>query len=152
MIKVWDLPVRLFHWVLVAAIVSLFASAKLDHLPLHAALGEAVLALLLFRILWGFVGSRTARFSDFVRGPSGVAAYLKSGKSPTPGHNPLGGWMVVTMLAGLSLQAISGLMSNDDVDFEGPLAALHVGAVLFYWLVRKDNLILPMITGRKVAD
>lgn len=174
-VKVWDLPVRLFHWSLVTAVAALFLSAQLDALALHALIGEFVLGLVLLRILWGFIGSRTARFSDFVAGPDRIRRYLETGKSETIGHNPLGGWMILFLMAALLTQAGLGLFSNDDVTFEGPLAylvdgrlsnlatgahellfsllalmvAVHVGAVLFHWRIKGENLIRPMITGWK---
>ncbi len=176
--KVWDLPVRLFHWTLVLSMVLLFISGQVGAMPLHALLGELVLALVLFRLFWGLIGSQTARFSDFVTGPKRTIAYLQDGQSPSIGHNPLGGWMIVFLLAALACQAVLGLMSNDDVAFDGPLAglvgshlsglatglhrvlfiilaamaAIHVGAVLFHWRIKHENLILPMFTGRKTTE
>jgi cytochrome b len=177
-VKVWDLPVRLFHWSLVTAVAALFLSAQLDALPVHALIGEFVLGLVLLRILWGFIGSRTARFADFVAGPKRIRRYLQTGKSETIGHNPLGGWMILFLMAALLTQAGLGLMANDDVSFEGPLAhlvgahwsnlatgahhllfallalmaAVHVGAVLVHLLIKRENLIRPMITGWKAAS
>ncbi len=174
-LRVWDLPVRLFHWTLLAGLAALYATQALGKMDLHARIGEAVLALVLFRLLWGVIGSQTARFTDFVGGGRTVLAYLRQGRSPSAGHNPLGGWMIVALLGGLLLQAGLGLFSNDDILFEGPLAhlvsdgtssllthwhvllfkilaglaALHVAAVLAHWLGKGENLILPMLTGHK---
>lgn len=179
-IKVWDLPTRLFHWSLVALITLQFASGEFGWLPMqwHYWLGYATLALIVFRVLWGIVGSETSRFSSFLRGPWTVSRYLADsvrGRTvPRPGHNPLGGWSVVLMLASVALQAITGLFTSDDISEEGPFTAhvsdatvelmtrlhhfnryalvvlivLHVGAVLLHWLVKKDNLVAPMLNGQ----
>lgn len=176
-VRVWDLPTRLFHWVLVLLMLLLFASAYAGQLRAHSLLGKAVLVLVLYRLAWGLVGSQTARFSDFVKGPAGVWAHLVGRAQPTLGHNPLGGLMVVGLLTALLLQVVLGLCSSDGLTFEGPLAlhigpvaadaatrahvavayviaglvATHVLAVLLHWWWRNENLILPMFTGRKYA-
>jgi len=178
---VWDLPVRIFHWALVLLVISQLVTASLggNAMQFHAFGGYAILTLVLFRILWGFLGGTHARFRDFVRAPAAVVQYAKSilGESHAAhrGHNPLGGWSVLAMLGSLLLQAGTGLFANDDVMMEGPLVkhvserasaiataihdvnaavlltliAIHIAAVLFYWLAKKENLITPMITGRK---
>ena len=180
-VKVWDLPVRLFHWSLVLLVVSSFVTGKLGGTWLegHFRSGYCILSLVLFRVVWGLAGSQTARFSDFVHGPARVLAYarsLMSGRSPFhAGHNPMGGLMIVLMLVLLLVQATTGLFADDDIAARGPLAdkasgaivslfttvhrininvilacvALHICAALFYLLVKKDNLIGPMITGSK---
>ena len=179
-IKVWDLPTRLFHWALVALIALQYASGEFGWLSMqwHFWLGYTTLALLVFRVLWGFAGSQTSRFADFVRGPRAVLRYMLDslrGRAPhAPGHNPLGGWSVLALLALVALQAVSGLFTSDDISEEGPLVAhvstatvgtltkihhlaadalliliaLHVGAVLLHWALRRDNLIAPMLHGR----
>ncbi|HEX7810307.1 MAG TPA: cytochrome b/b6 domain-containing protein, partial [Burkholderiales bacterium] len=178
---VWDLPLRLFHWALVLLVISQVVTAWIggNALEYHALGGYAILSLLLFRIAWGFLGGTHARFGDFVRGPAAVLSYAKSLVSGAAadhrGHNPLGGWSVLAMLASLLAQASTGLFANDDVMMEGPLAkhvsgrfseiatavhdvnavillslvALHVLAVVFYLFGKKRNLVAPMITGRK---
>lgn len=177
-VKVWDLPIRLFHWTLVALIVVLAASGQFGKLELHMAVGPAVLVLLLFRLGWGVVGSPTARFSQFVRGPAAVRDYLtaaRHGHVRSVGHNPLGAYSVLALLALLLVQAASGLFASDDIVTDGPLThlvasktvallstvhrlsfklllalvALHLGAVAFYRLVKKDDLVRAMITGTK---
>lgn len=176
---VWDLPLRLFHWTLALLVIGQVATATIggNAMEYHALGGYAILALILFRIVWGFVGGTHARFADFVRGPAMVMNYLRGRTGPFAGHNPLGGWSVVAMLASLLVQAVTGLFSNDDVMMEGPLARrvsgrfseiatsihdvngwvlvglvlLHVLAVLFYLAVRRQNLVLPMISGRKAG-
>jgi cytochrome b len=181
---VWDLPVRIFHWVLVLLVVSQIVTATIggNAMEYHALGGYSILTLVLFRILWGFAGGTHARFSDFLRGPAAVARYahmlIKGTAESHRGHNPLGGWSVVLMLLSLLVQAVTGLFANDDVMMEGPLAkhvsddasalftvihdinagivltliSLHILAVLFYLLRRKQDLIGPMFTGRKPIE
>jgi cytochrome b len=180
-IMVWDLPVRLFHWLLVALVALSATTGYLggNAMRWHVWSGCAILGLLIFRLLWGFAGSTTARFAHFVRGPRAALAYarglLSRAPSHTPGHNPLGGWMVLALLASAALQAGTGLFSNDDIATEGPLygkvskatsdaisavheanavvllvlIGLHVAAVLFYLWFKRENLLRPMITGVK---
>lgn len=178
-VRVWDLPVRLFHWALAALFVVQWISGKAGKLDIHMTLGAAVLSLLLFRLAWGLVGSRTARFADFVRGPAAAGAYLRGLKDGRPwpglGHNPLGGWSVVLLLGLLLAQGSAGLFASDDIATDGPLAwmvsskatatlsavhrlgaklllalvALHLSAVFFYLFAKKENLIRPMLTGCK---
>jgi cytochrome b len=179
-VKVWDLPTRLFHWTLVALmIVQWLTAEESSTMGYHVWGGYAVLALVLFRLIWGFVGSETARFSDFVRGPDAALEYVRAllrGETPHYlGHNPLGAWSIVAMLVLLLVQAGTGLFANDDILIEGPLyawvskdtsdwlttihklnfnllllvIAVHLSAVLFYLLVKRENLIHPMLSGRK---
>jgi len=181
-IKVWDLPVRLFHWVLVLLLVFQLVSGKIGGEGLmawHAYSGYAVLVLVIFRILWGFAGSTHARFASFLAAPAPTFRFAKRLFSreavPQVGHNPLGGWMVVLLVVSLALQTATGLFANDGVATAGPLAALvtldvsndlsllhrwnlkallvlsgmHIGAVLFHWLVKKENLTGAMFTGIK---
>lgn len=180
-IVVWDLPTRLFHWTLVVLVALQFASGEFELLPMswHYWLGYATLALLVFRILWGVFGSQTSRFSTFVRGPVAVGRYvialLQGRAGGVVGHNPLGGWSVLLMLASLVVQSVSGLFASDDLTESGPFAervsdatvhamtrihninryvlvlliTLHVAAVLTHWAVRRENLIAPMLHGRK---
>lgn len=127
-VKVWDLPVRLFHWSLLALVIFSWWSGTRggDLLPLHARSGYAILALTLFRVAWGLAGSETALFASFVRGPRSTMAYVRSVVARRPyaylGHNPLGGWMVLALLGCLLVQGASGLFATDDVAFSGPLA------------------------------
>jgi len=127
MVKVWDLPVRLFHWSLAAAFVVAYLTED-DWLSLHTFAGYTVAGLIVFRVLWGIVGSRHARFGDFVRSPAEVFAYVKSifGRRPRRylGHNPAGGAMVVALLVTLTLTALTGLATYGAVEGAGPLAAL----------------------------
>ncbi len=179
-VVVWDLPTRLFHWTLVALMIAQWLTAEESStMDWHVWGGYAVLALVLFRLIWGFVGSETARFSDFVRGPDAALEYVRAllrGETPHYlGHNPLGAWSIVAMLVLLLVQAGTGLFANDDILIEGPLyawvskdtsdwlttihklnfnllllvIAVHLSAVLFYLLVKRENLIHPMLSGRK---
>ena len=130
-VKLWDFPVRLFHWALVVAIVTAWWTNRQVMIDIHAIAGYSVLALVIFRIIWGFVGSSNARFADFLTGPRHVIGYL--GKLPKgstseltyPGHNPAGGWMVLVMILLVGVQAVSGLFASEDtfLFFDGPLVA-----------------------------
>jgi cytochrome b len=130
-VKLWDFPVRLFHWALVVAIVTAWWTNRQVMIDIHAIAGYSVLALVIFRIIWGFVGSSNARFVDFLTGPRRVIGYL--GKLPKgstseltyTGHNPAGGWMVLVMILLVGVQAVSGLFASEDtfLFFDGPLVA-----------------------------
>ena len=179
-VKVGDLPTRLFHWTLVALMIAQWLTAEnSDTMDYHIWGGYAVLTLVLFRLIWGFVGSDTVRFRDFVRGPGAAIAYVQAllrGETPLYlGHNPMGGWSILAMLALLLVQAGTGLFANDDITVEGPLygwvsksasdwltsvhrfnfnlllavIAVHIAAVLFYLFVKRENLVHPMLSGRK---
>lgn len=191
-VLVWDLPIRLFHWSLVVATSTSFITALVPYFQdteLHMKSGYAVCFLVLFRIGWGVFGTTYARFSQFVKAPRTVLAYLKTElfyrpstatvDEPLnePGHNPLGGWMIILMLVTLALQVTSGLFANDDIMYEGPLAykvsadlsslitgwhlriyfvtgfliLLHVGAIAFYYFFKRQNLVRAMITGTQVS-
>jgi cytochrome b len=127
-VTVWDLPVRIFHWLLVLLLCFQYLSFKVggDWMTYHMWSGYAILTLLLFRVAWGCVGSTHARFADFIHGPRAVLAHLKSLPRREPasfvGHNPVGGWSVLLMLLAVLAQAATGLFANDDVATEGPLA------------------------------
>ncbi len=130
-VVVWDLGVRVFHWSLVALFT--FSYLTGDELEeLHAYSGYAIIGLLVFRFIWGFVGSEHARFADFVRGPREAIAYLKAMREGHPrrylGHNPAGGAMIVMLLVGLSLLTFTGLMAYAE-EGHGPLAGADVSLV-----------------------
>jgi len=180
-VPVWDWPVRLFHWAVVGLVVVAVVTAKIggNAMEWHMRAGMTILALVLFRILWGLAGSRHARFASFVRGPGAVVAYAKSiarrSHEVHVGHNPLGGWSVIALLAVLLAQATTGMFSNDDIATDGPLVrfvtkdtsdaitslhhlnlwilaalvAAHVGAVAFHLVALRENLIPPMLSGVK---
>ena len=135
-IRVWDLPTRIFHWLLAVLVVFSFTTGKIggSWLDWHMRSGYAILALVLFRIAWGIAGSETSRFGSFVRGPG---AFLRHAgdiaarrRRATVGHNPMGGWMVVLMLVLLLAQASSGLFADDEIATTGPLAAKVSNAVV----------------------
>lgn len=131
-VRIWDLPVRLFHWSLVILLVTSYLSGQAgdDWMKLHFWSGYAILTLLIFRIVWGFIGSATARFSDFVRGPAAAISYLQAmargDRTYDIGHNPAGGLMVVVMIVAVLMQVVAGLFAADtDTGMvNGPLANL----------------------------
>ena len=177
--RIWDLPTRLFHWMLVLLVLTAWRSAEKRDIALHILAGSGVAGLLVFRLWWGFFGSSTARFANFLKGPGAVLAYARSlstQSEPEPGHNPMGGWSVASLLAcllaliGFGLFAIDtdGLDSGpfaDLVDFDTArqashlhalifdgleaLVALHLAAILFYHLIKRHKLVHAMVTGRQ---
>lgn len=182
-IKLWDWPVRVVHWSFVLLMPALWWTWKLNQMALHERLGYLTFALLAFRLFWGLFGSAPARFSNFVKGPRAVAAYLgklfSKGGEPSVGHNPLGGWSVVALLSLLVAEVSIGLFTQDTDGIEsGPLTryvsydfadaarhwhgqvfnillafiALHLCAIAFYIVVKRENLIGPMLTGRRRLD
>jgi len=179
-IRLWDLPTRLFHWLLVIAIAAAWWTGDQggSWLIWHGRIGLFIVALIAFRLAWGIVGSTYARFSTFVRGPASILAYLR-GHWRGLGHNPLGALSVLGLLGLTALQAASGLFAaNDDIGYTGFLNALvsssfaadltrlhhlnfdllciliamHIMAILFYVHIRKDNLISPMLSGNKTVE
>lgn len=182
-VRVWDLPLRLFHWGLVLAVVGAVACAQIPGVPIewHARFGYAVLALLLFRLAWGLAGGHWARFARMRPTPARIRAYLR-GESPADdrvGHSPLGALATIALLTLLALQVGSGLMADDEIAFVGPLnhlvstatglaatgwhkhlgkllvlalVILHVGAIIFYLRVRKENLVGALLHGDKELD
>ena len=176
----WDFPTRLFHWLLVALVTFSYVTGRAGGpwLEWHMRSGYAILALLLFRLAWAVVGPPNARFSSFIRAPGAAWHYARTLFAGNParvdGHNPLGGWMVVAMLAALTFQAATGLFSNDDSSHSGPLAvtvsdatvdrlstlhyynqwllvalvSAHVIAIGWYQWGLKMDLVRPMVLGR----
>ena len=144
-VRVWDLPTRLFHWLLVILVITSFATAKIggNAMQYHEWSGFTILALLLFRIFWGFVGSRESRFVTFIRSPSAVFRYattlVRRDSTHFLGHNPLGGWSIIAMLFSLLVQAATGLFANDDIITEGPLSD-WVSKATSDWLTRVHKL------------
>lgn len=182
-VRVWDLPTRLFHWLLAAAVLALIVTGKVggNAMVWHLRLGLLVLALLLFRVVWGFAGGHWSRFSSFVRGPLTVWRYLRAprGSHDVAGHNPLGGWSVLAMLGALSAQVFTGLFADDEIATTGPLSArassgfvesathfhtgwgqwlvmgliaLHLAAILWHSLLGPEGLVGPMLSGDKLRD
>ena len=127
---IWDLPTRLFHWLLVVSLLAQYATAEwLDNaIQWHFYIGYFTLFLVVFRIMWGVAGTQYAKFSSFVTGPGRVINYLKTlfdrDSAPSVGHNPLGGWFVIVMLVLVAIQAISGLFMTDDIFLDGPYRQL----------------------------
>jgi cytochrome b len=180
---VWDLPLRAFHWLLVLSMIGSWVTAELgfEWMQVHMYLGYWTIGLLVFRIIWGFVGPRHARFASFLTGPQGVWRYFKGLAAgtmiQTAGHNPLGGISVIVMLALVGFQAFTGLFATDDIVWTGPYnpavsgataekltslhhlnfniilvaVSLHILAIAFYFLVKKQNLVGAMVHGKKVV-
>jgi cytochrome b len=178
---VWDLPLRLTHWALVVSVAGAWIThyAGIQWFEWHRRLGYATLVLVAFRIVWGFAGTRHARFANFVRGPVTILAFLRArGSAPAPGHSPLAALSVVAMLALLLVQALTGLFANDEIANAGPfygwvapetsnrisglhgtnsklllgLLALHLAAIAWYVFVAGRPLVRAMLTGRKDAS
>ena len=178
-ILLWDLPLRAFHWSLVAAVATAVATGEIGGawMVWHGRAGLLIVGLLVFRLVWGVVGSATSRFAHFAPSPGSVVAYLR-GRWRGVGHNPLGALSVFALLGLLSLQAATGLFGNDDIAFAGPLnhlvgdaagaratgwhrlladglfalLALHLLAIAFHVLVKRHRLIRPMISGVAELD
>lgn len=175
-VKVWDLPTRIFHWLLVAGVSGALITGQVggNAIDWHARIGLTLVGLIVFRLVWGVVGSTHSRFASFLPTPAALRAYLR-GQWRGVGHNPLGALSVIALLALLAVQLASGVLANDDIAFNGPLfslvskdlsdwitglhrsnstllialIALHLAAIAFYTHVRKDKLVKPMITGWK---
>jgi cytochrome b len=175
-VRVWDAPTRLFHWLIVFFFALSWWSAENHKMEWHYWSGSIMVGLIIFRVIWGLIGGSTARFASFVRSPMSVVGYLRS-KHPegrAPGHNPLGAYSVIAMLAMLILQVGTGLFAGDTDGLEsGPLSplvsfdqtqlaatihgisfnvllvliGLHIVAIIYYTLVRKHGLVRAMITG-----
>ncbi|CAN7142912.1 cytochrome b/b6 domain-containing protein [Phenylobacterium sp. LjRoot225] len=177
--RLWDGPTRIVHWALVASIGFAWWAGETGRMDWHRLAGYTVLGLIVFRLLWGFLGSGSARFASFVRGPRATLAYVRTLPSRAhkamPGHNPLGAWSVLAILAALIVQVVSGLFSvdidglesgplSDRVDFDTgrvfakahhlsfsalqALVVLHIAAVIFYAVYKRADLVRPMVTGR----
>jgi cytochrome b len=179
-VLVWDLPTRLFHWLMVVLVVAAYVTVRLNWIDLHVRLGETLLVLVLFRLLWGCFGSETARFRSFLASPAAALRHLRHMFRREPdlevGHNPAGGWMVLLLLVLLLGETLSGLFVLNDVADVGPLTervpapvanaiaelhaslwaallvavALHVLAIALYAAAKGHNLLRPMLTGRKL--
>lgn len=178
-VLVWDLPTRLFHWLVVALVPAAYVTSRLNSMTPHVLVGEALLALLVFRVLWGFFGSEPSRFATFLA-PLRAAQYhlahtFRREPDHHASHNPAGGWMVLLFLFLLFGEVLTGIYVNNDVADEGPFTelvpapvanavtalhsivwdailaavALHVVAILIYAVVKRQNLVLPMIIGWK---
>ena len=151
-LKVWDLPTRVFHWGMVALLGALWWSAEVGEMQWHQVFAYSLMVLILFRLVWGFIGSDTSRFSHFVKSPQDVLHYVKQPNRTSVGHNPLGGYMVVTMIFVLLLQLTSGLFATDEVFTEGPLYSLVSSDVssLLTWLHKMNFNLLLVLAGMHI--
>ena len=175
-VEIWDWPLRLFHWLLVIAVTGAYITGELggELTDWHGRLGTLTLGLLVFRLVWGFSGPTHARFVNFLPSLSALESYSK-GEWQGLGHNPFGALAVIALLAVLAILVTTGLFANDDIAFEGPLfnwvdkdfsdklsgwhdwsvkpllilLALHLSAIGFYLLVKKINLVKPMLIGKQ---
>lgn len=180
-IRIWDLPLRLTHWSFAFLVPALWWSAENSQWALHKRFGVTLLGLLVFRIMWGFLGTRTARFASFVRGPGAVLGYLRGtlgAAAQMIGHNPIGALSVLGLLGVMLAQVSSGLFAGDPYDgATGPLnalvsvataealtewhewfywvvlgmVALHLSAITFYAVAKQNDLVSPMLSGRKIV-
>jgi cytochrome b len=178
---VWDLPLRLFHWLFSISILASWYTAEVDEMEIHFWLGYFMIGLILFRLVWGFIGPRHARFSSFLKRPPAIWLYARSiGRGEHPqsiGHNPLGGLMVIAMLILAGAQAATGLFATDDIIWAGPYnpavsgetaetltsfhhfnfnvilgaIVLHLIAIAFYAFAKRHYLVPPMLHGMKLA-
>ena len=177
--RIWDLPTRIFHWLLAICVIGAIISANIggNAMAWHLRFGYASLALLLFRLIWGFVGPRYARFASFPPNPRAAWLYLRGRASPRPGHSPLAAWSVYAMLLAAAIQTLTGLFANDGIMWDGPLRnwvseatsnsltgwhlrnrivlialiVLHLAAIVWYRVARDRRLTHAMITGDALA-
>jgi cytochrome b len=178
---IWDLPIRIFHWLLVLSICGSFITIQNDWMLAHERCGLTILGLLIFRLIWGVVGYPTARFVQFVKGPRAIVAYIKqligNGKTHSFGHNPLGALSVIALLSVILFQALSGTLSTDDIFYDGPLyhvfpaftkfagslhqllpllilslIGLHLVAIITHRIFFKEKLTSQMITGKTHSE
>lgn len=181
LVRIWDLPTRLFHWLLALAVIGLVVTGQLGQMNWHFRLGYCVLTLLIFRLLWGLVGGRWSRFAAFIYSPASLWRYLRGRGDPAHavGHTPTGALSVFALLLLLLAQVGTGLISDDEIASAGPLThlvsgrivslatwyhakvgqwvlialvSLHVLAVLYYLWAKRQNLIRPMFNGDKVLS
>ena len=179
-IRIWDLPIRLFHWLLVICIIGSITSVNIggNAMTWHAYFGYTILILLIFRMMWGLLGSTHARFANFIPSKATLLSYLSGKSKAVLGHNPLGALSVLGLLTVLLIQSISGLFADDEIAFQGPfskyvsetaigifseiheananliygLIALHLAAIFYYQKIKGENLIKPMLIGDKEID
>lgn len=178
---IWDLPLRIFHWSFMICVFGAIISGKMGVWYVHERFGLAIMGLVAFRLIWGFIGSPTARFSQFLTGPMAVFRTLSDLRhkitSSKPGHSPLGGYATLALLAIPLMMALTGSFSTDDILYDGPfyhlmpdwantagsvhhfgekliflIILMHVGALSYYRLRLRKNLLKPMVTGKGKAD
>jgi cytochrome b len=177
-IRIWDLPTRLFHWLFAIAVFGAIITDLLEQIEWHSYCGYSALVLVVFRIIWGFIGPHHARFRSFIPSLTDLKLFLKDHQTRHLGHNPLGALSVIAMLLIVIVQASSGLFADDEISFQGPLAKyvsedvvklmnsihelnhwlvygivlLHLGAIFYYQRIKKENLLGPMVYGDKEID
>lgn len=179
-LRIWDLPTRLFHWLLVICIAGAVICVNIggNLMQWHAYFGYAALSLVLFRVLWGFIGAVHSRFVTFVPSPQRLIAFLSGKQGGGLGHSPLGSLSVIALLLVVGIQASTGLFTDDDIAFQGPLAkyvpnatvsllssihalnsnilfgliGLHLLAIGYYQWVKRASIVMPMIQGDKEVD
>jgi cytochrome b len=179
-LRIWDLPTRLFHWLLVVCIAGAVICVNIggNLMQWHAYFGYAALSLVLFRVLWGFIGAVHSRFITFVPSPQRLFAFLSGKEGSGLGHNPLGSLSVIALLLVVGIQASTGLFADDDIAFQGPLTkyvsnatvsllgsihalnsnilfgliGLHLLAIAYYQWVKRESIVFPMIQGDKEVD
>ena len=179
-LRIWDLPTRLFHWLLVVCIAGAVICVNIggNLMQWHAYFGYAALSLVLFRVLWGFIGAVHSRFVTFVPSPQRLIAFLSGKQGGGLGHSPLGSLSVIALLLVVGIQASTGLFTDDDIAFQGPLAryvpnatvsllssihalnsnilfgliGLHLLAIGYYQWVKRASIVMPMIQGDKEVD
>lgn len=174
---IWDLPLRVFHWCFMGCVIGAIVTGKMENYMLHERFGLAIMGLVSFRIMWGFIGSHTARFANFLTGPKAFLASAKALRqkqvSDKAGHSPTGGYATLALLAIPLVMALTGSFSSNDILYDGPfyhlmpdwsrqagmmheigekliflIILLHVGALAYYYFKVKKNLIPPMVTGK----
>lgn len=174
-LRIWDLPTRLFHWGLALAVFGAIITDLLDEIIWHSYCGYTALVLLIFRLIWGLIGPYHARFITFIPSSASLKAFFNHSSHTTLGHNPLGALSVMAMLGIVLVQSVSGLFTDDEITFAGPMAkyvgestvklmnsihannhvlvygivALHLLAILYYQIIKKNNLLGPMLHGDK---
>lgn len=179
-LRIWDLPTRIFHWILVICITGAVICVNIggNLMQWHAYFGYAALSLVLFRVLWGFIGAVHSRFTTFVPSPQRLIAFLSGKEGSGLGHNPLGSLSVIALLLVVGIQASTGLFTDDDIAFQGPLAkyvsnatvsllssihalnsnilfgliGLHLVAIAYYQWVKRESILMPMIHGDKQVN
>ena len=179
-LRIWDLPTRLFHWLLVVCITGAVICVNIGGywMQWHAYCGYAAFSLVLFRVLWGFIGAAHSRFIHFIPSPQRLIAFLGGKVGSGLGHNPLGSLSVIALLVVVGIQASTGLFTDDDIAFQGPLAkyvpnatvsllssihalnsnilfgliGLHLLAIAYYQWVKRASIVMPMIQGDKEVD
>lgn len=166
-VLVWDPFIRFFHWGLVLSFLLVWVSAE-ENMIIHEKVGYFMLSLIGLRIIWGFIGAKYARFSNFIYSPNNTLAYLRSLITQSPehytGHNPAGGWMVVLLLVGLIASALSGIQvaeSNESIweEFHEVVANLtmllvmiHIAGVVVSSFIHHENLLFGMLSGKKSEE